>query len=199
MSPGFKQAILVLFLLCTNAHGEDRISTPECASDVCVSNIVDPRLATFPCTGNSVLVAYSQTSGVTLINCTNPGEGQSTTYVFHRGKRAAKSYEVEDFRFLRPEGLVAAGREGIPDRFGAVPLCPSKVKEAPVRGALLLAEKRPSDSADKPYCYMPAFTFMQEKTLIFRTGDGVDLAPASPKTVQKWAKLKSRILQILFQ
>ena len=107
-----------------------------------------------PCADDSVLVAYSQSSGATLIQCSDPDDPEDNkAFVFDRHDATAKSYEFLGGRFIRPDYLATAVTEGIPDKMGAVPLCAVKDRRAAAAGELLLAEKQPSDSQDAPYCY----------------------------------------------
>ena len=78
---------------------EDAVTPPACSYGVCVINVISTALIVPPCSDDSVLVAYSQSSGAALIQCTDPDEpGDNEAFVFDRRDASAKSYEFRGGR-----------------------------------------------------------------------------------------------------
>jgi hypothetical protein len=173
---------------------EDAVSPPACSDGVCVINVLSKALIVAPCTDDSVLVAYSQTSGATLLQCSDPSDPQDNRiFVYYRKDAAAKSYEFRGGRFIRPGYLATAVTEGIPDRFGAVPLCAVKDRRNAATGELLLAEKQPSDSQGAPYCFRIHSVVAGKGTLQVLGDDGKELAALPPVGIAVWAKLRENV------
>ena len=173
---------------------EEAVSPTACSDGVCVSNVLSTRLIVPPCTGDSVLVAYSQVSGATLIQCSDPSDPEDNkAFVYDRNHTAAKTYEFRGGRFIRPNYLATAVSEGIPDRFGAVPLCAAKDRRPAADGELLLAEKRPNDSKEAPYCYCIHYVMAGKGTLQVVGDDGKSVPALAPSEVEAWEKLRETL------
>jgi hypothetical protein len=170
---------------------EDAVTPPACADGVCVVNVVSAALKVSPCSDDSVLVAYSQSSGATLIQCSDPSDpGDNKAFVFDRHEATSESYEFRGGRFVRPDYLATAVTEGIPDKMGAVPLCAVKDRRAAAAGELLLADKQPNDSQAAPYCYRIHYVVAGKGTLRIVGGDGRELPAIAPTEIEAWAKLR---------
>lgn len=177
--------------LCT---AEDAVSPPACSDSVCVINVLARHLIVAPCTDESVLVAYSQASGATLIQCSDPSDPEDTkAFLYNRNDAAARTYEFRGGRFIRPNYLATAASEGIPDKFGAAPLCAAENRPKAAAGELLLAEKRPNDSKDAPYCYRIHYVVARKGTLQVVDDDGKSLPALAPSEVETWKKLRETL------
>jgi hypothetical protein len=175
-------------------HADDRVAGPDCSADVCVVNVLDTSLITGPCTGYTVLLAYSTTSGATLIQCNAPSSNQDNrTFVFDRLNGGAKSFEVHGGRFLRPGAWDQVEREGVRDEFGLVPLCPQTKRAAPGAGELIIVEKHPGDSDEHPYCYRVNYVVTGSNRLTLRSDEGKELTPLSQQGSEEWARLRQKL------
>ncbi len=173
---------------------EDAVSPPACSDGVCVINVLSKALIVAPCSDDSVVVAYSQASGATLLQCSHPSDPEDNrTFVYDRNDAATKSYEFRGGRFIRPDYLSTAVSEGIPDKFGAVPLCAVKDRRIAATGELLLADKQPGESQVAPYCYRIHYVVAGERTLQVIGDDGKALAASSPPEISVWTKLRENL------
>jgi hypothetical protein len=186
-------AALFLAWACVG-WAQDAVTPPACSDGVCVVNVISTALIITPCTDDSVLVAYSQSSGATLIQCSDPSDpADNRAFVYDRHDATAKSYEFSGGRFIRPDYLVTAVTEGIPDKMGAVPLCVVKNRRAAASGELLLAEKQPSGSQDAPYCYRIHYLVAGAGALDVVSDEGKELPALSPTEIAAWAKLREAL------
>jgi len=185
---------LLGFIWSVAALADDRVAAPDCSANVCVVNVFDQSLITEPCTGSTVLVAYSTASGATLIQC-NAGSSpeDNLTLVFDRRNQGIKPFEVQGGRFLRPTAWDQVAREGVPDTFGVVPLCPGTKRAAPGPGQLIIVEKHPSDSEEHPYCYSVDYVMAGSNSLTMRSDAGKELTPLSEQGSKQWAALRQKL------
>lgn len=190
--PACKRLTLLLWLLWACAcSAEDAVSPPACSDGVCVINVFSTSLIAPPCVDDSVLVAYSQASGATLIQCSDRESAKDNkAFVYDRHKLASTSFEFRGGRFIRPDYLVTAVSEGIPDKFGAVPLCAVKERRPAASGELLLAEKQPNDSPGAPYCYRIHYVVVGKAGLQVIGDNGKELPALSPAAATAWTKLR---------
>jgi hypothetical protein len=185
----------VLFLTWTCAWAaEDEVSPPACSDGVCVVNVFAATLITAPCIDESVLVAYSQGNGATLIQCSDPSDPEENkAFVYDRKAASASSFLLSGGRFIRPDYLATAVTEGIPDKLGAVPLCAVKDRRPAAPGDLLLAEKQPNDSQEAPYCFRIHYV-VAEKGMVQVVGDDGHELPALPSSeAASWTKLRDSL------
>ncbi len=145
----------LLWLACAwPSLAEEPIAGPECVGDVCVLNVIATKLISPPCVGYSVLVAYSKSSGATLIQCSKfASEQENRSFIYDRRDARRKPFEFKGGRFIRSEYLAKAEEDGIPDKFGPVALCVARNRETLTGVKLLIAEKLPNRSEANPYCY----------------------------------------------
>jgi hypothetical protein len=194
MSPGFKRIAVLIWLACSCASfADDDVSPPECVDDVCVVNVIAEQLILAPCAGYSVLAAYSKSDGATLIQCSKPAAEGNKTFIYDRRDRTVKAFEFDGGRFIRPDYLARAQAQGIPDKFGPVPLCPAQNREAATAGELLIAEKQPNNSESDPYCYRIHFIVAAKGNLNVRSDDGKELPPLSEKATAEWNPLREEL------
>ncbi len=194
MSPASKRIAVVVWLACACASfADDDVSPPECADEVCVVNVVADKLITAPCTGYSVLAAYSKSNGATLIQCSKPAAGDNKALIYDRRDHSVKSFEFDGGRFIRPDALTTAQTHGIPDKFGPVPLCPALNHEAAAEGELLIAEKQPNNSEKDPYCYRIHYIVAGKGSLRIRSDDGKELPPLSEEATAEWTPLREKL------
>ncbi len=151
---GGRRAWLALWclLLSVDCHAAAAVARFECESGVCGFNVLESRLVVAPCAGRSVLAAYSESSGITLLQCTSD-EGPSETlgYVFDRSRPKAPALELSGIRFVKANALRAAAEHGIPDRFGVIPLC---VAPGPARvGQLVMVARQPGPDPQAGDCF----------------------------------------------
>jgi hypothetical protein len=186
--------VLVWLACCCGSFAEDEVSAPACADDVCVINVFATKLVVAPCAGYSVLAAYSKSNGATLIQCSRLAAGEENkSFVYDRQDREVKSFEFDGGRFIRPDYLATAEEKGIPDKFGPVPLCAAKNREAAAAGELLIAEKQPSNSEDDSYCYRIHYVVAEKGSLSIRSDNGKELSPLSEKATIEWTQLRERL------
>lgn len=193
MSRAFKLLLVLGFLGCAGAAVAQRpVSRQDCTADVCSFVVWAKTLIAAPCQGYSVNVAYSKTNGATLIQCSEPASSQSNkSLIYDRANSEVKSLEISGWRFIRPEAFEEI-KNGIPDKFATVPLCPATKREAPQAGQLMIAKKEPGsshDSENAPYCYRLGLISEENGGLRIRTDDGKELPPGSETAAAKWAKL----------
>ena len=195
MSKACKRLAFLLGLLWSCAClAEEAVSAPACSDGVCVVNVFSKALIVAPCADDSVLVAYSQASGATLIQCSDPEDQEDNkALVYDRHDVTAQAYEFRGGRFIRPDYLATATSEGIPDKFGAVPLCAAKDRRPAASGEMLLAAKQPSDSQDAPYCYRIHYVVAGAGNLHVAGDDGKELPALSFQEAAKWAKLRANL------
>ena len=167
------------------------MSPPSCSDGVCVVNVFATTLISPPCVDQSVLVAYSQNSGATLIQCSDPADPEENkAFIYDRRHSSSSSYVLSGGRFIRPDYLATAVSEGMPDKFGAVPLCAVKNRRAGATGEMLLAEKQPSGLQDAPYCYRIHYVMAGTGAVQVVGDDGHELAALPPSEVPAWTKLQ---------
>lgn len=173
------------------ATADDAVSPPSCSDGVCVVNVFATALIIPPCVDESVLVAYSQNSGATLIQCSDPTDPEENkAFIYDRRHPSASSYVFSGGRFIRPDYLVTATSEGIPDKLGAVPLCGVRDRRPAAAGELLLAAKQPNNSADAPYCYSIHYVVAGKGPVQVVGDDGHELPALPPSEVAAWTKLQ---------
>lgn len=190
-----KLAAGILFVICVGAaDADDAMAGPECSANVCVVNVIAKSLVTPPCTGYSVLVAYSTVSGATMIQCSAASNAQDNkTFIYDRLRGDVKTFEFQGGRFIRPDAWAKVENEGIRDQFASSPLCPAKKRESPGAGVLIVVEKHPSDSDEHPYCYSVNYVVAGENSLTVRGDDGKELTPLSEKASEGWIQLKQKL------
>jgi hypothetical protein len=176
------------------ASADDAVAGPECSANVCVVNVIAKNLVTAPCTGYSVLVAYSTISGATMIQCTAATNAEDNrAFVYDRFHAEGKTFEFQGGKFIRPNAWEKVQSEGIRDRFASSPLCPGKKREEPVAGTLLIVEKHPSDSEEHPYCYGVNYVVAEGSVVTLRSDDGKELTPLLEKESERWAALERKL------
>jgi hypothetical protein len=187
-------AVLIWLAFSCASFADDDVSAPACAEDVCVINVFATKLVVAPCAGYSVLAAYSKLSGATLIQCSSLADAEENkAFIYDRHDREVKSFEFDGGRFIRPDYLATAETQGIPDKFGPVPLCAAKNLEVAAAGELLIAEKQPNNSASDPYCYRIHYIVAGKGSLSIRSDDGKELSPLSEKATVEWTQLREKL------
>ncbi|UFS69537.1 hypothetical protein LPW11_16755 [Geomonas sp. RF6] len=186
-------AIALLSLAANAVKADDSVTAPECSADICFFNVIKPKVIDAPCVGASVLVAYSKSSGTTIIQCSKPFyPDENKILLYDRFNQSSGSFELEGGRFLRTDFFLSEGPEGIPDKFGPVPLCGTKHREPPADGVLALVKKRPNNSEEAPYCY-ETFYARVRKGLTLQNESGQEQPPASKRARAKWHALQRKI------
>ena len=170
------------------------VSEPACSFGVCVVNVIARNLIVAPCEGSSVLVAYSQSSPATLIQCSKASrENDNKLLVYNRRSTGAKSYVIEGGRFLRPDSLQTAKDDGISSSFGKMKLCAESQSARAEAGELLIAEKRPSNSDAGPYCYRIRRVRTRDASLELLGSDGHPQPPASAAETRRWTPIRTKL------
>ncbi len=183
----------LLFLSIANfSQAESPVSAPDCSAGVCVLNVLAPDLVTAPCEGDSILIAYSTITPATLIQCSADDLQDNKTLIYERHNHEAKSFELDGARFVRPDALSRAVTEGIPDKFAPVPLCDAKLRENATEGTLVIVEKRPTGSDDKPYCYRVHYV-KSANAFSIRSEEGRELPALSAKDSEQWTQLREKL------
>lgn len=179
-------------VLALPASGASKVAKFACAGGVCGFNVPARDVREAPCKGQPVLVAYSESSGATLIQCGGPDGNM--TYLFDRGATGRAGLELEGTRFIKSDFLAEASRNGVPDRFGPVPLCVKSGAAAAAAGEFVLMTKVPAPEPDAPYCYRVIRVGAERGALALRADAGEP--PAGAATAhKKWRKLAAKVLR----
>lgn len=155
--------------------------------------MIADKLIAAPCAGYSVLAAYSKSNGATLIQCSKPAAEDNKVFIYDRHDRTVRSFEFDGGRLIRPDYLAKAQTQGIPDKFGPVPLCPAQNREAAKPGQLLIAEKQQNNSENDPYCYRIHYVVIATGGLSIRSDDGKELSPLTDKAATEWNPLREKL------
>jgi hypothetical protein len=194
MSKTFKMILLLVFSFRSSlSFAEDARANLACSSKVCVINILSQNLVAAPCLGYSVLVAFSESSGATLIQCSKPDTLDNKLFIYNRNDSSAQSYEFFGGRFIRPDYLATAAKEGIPDKFGPIPLCKADTATTSSEGKLLIAEKQTTNNEQNPYCYKIYYVTSTKADLTIKSDSGLKMSSASAKAAQKWAVMRKTV------
>lgn len=198
MFPVYKPAALLLVWSCTVFAADGAVSGPDCAGSLCVLNVNTSKLIAPPCSGYSVLVGFSKSSGATLIQCSKfAAAGENITFVYDRRNLAAKAFEFHGGRFVRSTAWARMQTGGVPDTFGQVPLCAVSKRETPAEGQLLIVEKEPQDSETAPYCYRVYYVVAGQNGLTIHGDSGKDLSPLSTKAAAEWTRLRENLARYI--
>ena len=195
MSRVYRLASVFFWVACTRPSPiQEPVTGPECADDVCVLNVIATRLISAPCVGYSVLLAYSELTGVTLIQCSKFGsEPENRVYVFDRNNNGRESFEYVGGRFIRPHELAKADSAGIADRSGTMALCSARDRKQQIGGVLLIVERTPNTSGTEPYCYRINYAVAGKAGLAVSSDEGRDLSPLSDAAASEWAGLRTSL------
>lgn len=178
--------------LALPASGASKVTKFDCAGGVCGFNVAASDVREAPCKGQPVLVAYSESSGATLIQC---GTADGTrSYLFDRGATGRAGIELAGTRFIKSDFLAEAAEYGVPDRFGPVPLCVKPGAAVAAAGEFVLVAKEPVPEPDGAYCYRVIRVGAERGELALRADAGK--APAATATPhKKWRKLAAKMLR----
>jgi hypothetical protein len=180
----------VLLLLALPAAAQDAIAPFACEQGVCGFNVPASRPVPEPCDEHTLLVAYRAGGGAVLVQCTARGAADDISLVFDSRSPQAPALELEGARFLKAGALREIAAQGVPDRFGPVPLC-AGVPVTSAKGSIVLALKTPRP--DAPPCY---------RTMQVVTGkDGVSVQadaalPATPAGT-RWDAVRDLVRGLL--
>jgi hypothetical protein len=178
--------------LALPASSASEVTKPDCAGAVCAFNVAASDVREAPCKGQPVLVAYSEASGATLIQC-GAAEG-TTSYLFDRGATGRAGVELAGTRFIKSDFLAEAAEYGVPDRFGPVPLCVKPVPQPTANGEFVLVVKMPAPQPEAAYCYRVIRVGTERGALALRADSGKPPAAATGAH-KKWRKLASSVLR----
>ncbi|HEU4374041.1 MAG TPA: hypothetical protein VFS02_11150 [Telluria sp.] len=173
--------------------GASKVTQSDCAAGVCGFNIAARDMDEAPCKGLPVLVVYSESTGATLIQCGAPhGIDGTMSYLFDRGLTGRDGLELAGTRFVKPDSLADLAENGVPDRFGPVPLCVTPAAAA--AGEFVLLAKMPAPDPNGGYCYRVIHVGTENGALALRSDPGA--APAVAATAhRKWRKLAEKMLR----
>lgn len=178
--------------LALPASGASKVTKFDCVGGVCGFNVAASDVREAPCKGQPVLVAYSESSGATLIQC---GAADGTrSYLFDRDATGRAGIELAGTRFIKSDFLAEAAEYGVPDRFGPVPLCVKPGAAVAADGEFVLVAKEPVAEPDGAYCYRVIRVGAERGELALRADSGK--SPAA-KTIphKKWRKLAATMLR----
>lgn len=187
------KALLLLILLetyCCVSFARE-VTDSECSAGVCTFHVLSDNLVVSPCKGYSVLVAYSESSGSTAIQCSSPIE-ESKVYLFNRDGNLKEGYLLEGGRFLSSDSFPALAAEGVPDKFAPVPLC-NKLQVSSW-GEIIIAEKDINDSGDPPYCYRINRIKSSGDGLVVVTEAGRKPRLLPEAQIKRWTKIRTLLL-----
>lgn len=178
--------------LALPASGASKVEKFDCVGGVCGFNVAASDVREAPCKGQPVLVAYSESSGATLIQC---GAADATrTYLFDRAATGRAGIELAGTRFIKSDFLAEAVADGVPDRFGPVPLCAKPAAAVAAAGEFVLVAKEPAPGPDGGYCYRVIRVGAGHDGLALRADPGKSpTAAATPH--KKWRKLAASMLR----
>jgi hypothetical protein len=178
--------------LALPANGASKVTEFDCAGGVRGFNVAASDVREAPCKGQPVLVAYSESSGATLIQC---GAAEATrTYLFDRGATGRAGIELAGTRFIKSDFLAEAAEYGVPDRFGPVPLCVKPEAAVAPAGEFVLVAKEPAPEADGAYCYRVIRVGTERGELALRADSGKS-PTATAAAHKKWRKLAASMLR----
>lgn len=187
--------LAAVIALALPAGGAANVTRFDCAGGVCGFNLAARDVHEAPCKGQPVLVAYSESTGATLIQCGVPrGEDGTTSYLFDRGVTGRAGLELAGTRFIKADSLAEVAEHGVPDRFGPVPLCARPAPQVAAAGEFVLVARTPAPGPDAAYCYRVIRVGSERGTLALRT-DGGAAPAAAAKARNKWRKLAARVLR----
>lgn len=179
--------------LALPASGAGKVTKFDCVGGVCGFNVAASDVREAPCKGQPVLVAYSESSGATLIQC--DGADGTSSYLFDRAATGRAGIELAGTRFIKSDFLAEAAAYGVPDRFGPVPLCVKPAAAVAANGEFVLVAKEPAPGPDGGYCYRVIRAGAAHGGLALRTDSGAPpAATASAAAHKKWRKLAARVL-----
>lgn len=176
------------------ALAADAVAPFDCFQGVCGFNVAAYELRASPCKDRPVLVAYSQPGGATLIQCSAPSDSaRNLSYLFDRRSPERAIFELVGTRFIKSDLLAEAANGGVPDRFGAVPLCVKPEPASAAIGEILLVLKTLAQDAGGADCYRLLRVRTDRGRLEIRADKGA--APAASTTARaKWRALVGRLL-----
>lgn len=181
--------------LALPASGASKVTRLDCAAGVCGFNVAARDMHDAPCKGLPALVVYSESNGATLIQCGAPhGIDGTTSYLFDRGATGREGLELAGTRFVKSDSLADVTENGVPDRFGPVPLCVKPAPAAAAAGELVLVTKVPAPEAEGAYCYRVIRVGAEPGALALRADSG-DPPAAAATAHKKWRKLAARVLR----
>lgn len=181
--------------LALPASGAGKVTRFDCAAGVCGFNVAARDVHEAPCKGLPVLVAYVESTGATLIQCgAAHGIEGTTSYLFDRGTAGREGLELTGTRFIKPDSLAGLAENGVPDRFGPVPLCAEPAPAAAAAGEFVLLAKTPAPDPEGAYCYRVIHAGLANGALALRADSGEP--PAAAATAhKKWRKLAEKVLR----
>lgn len=178
----------------SGAASGDQVARFDCNSGVCGFNVTAADLRIAPCKGRSILVAYSRTGGATLIQCSTPDAvSESLSYLFDRHAAGGPAFELRGARFIKPDFLEEAVETGIPDRFGAVPLCAPPKPGTAASGELLLVVRTAGPRVGEDECYHLWRVPSETAKLVIKSAEGKAPIP-SRAAGAKWRALVRLLL-----
>ena len=137
------------------------------------------------------MVAYNKSSGITLIQCSEPGtEMENISVAFNSRNKDIKPVEFFGGRFIRPEALADVVASGSRADIGSLALCAAPERRATVSGELLIAERQPSESGQPPYCYTINYVGMDNAGMTIKADNGKKVPPSPDDTGLRWDQLR---------
>jgi hypothetical protein len=161
---------------------------------VCFVNVFSKKLTASPCEGQAVILAYSETSGATAIECSE-FINETRIVIYDRLNPRAGTYLMENGKLIRPEALSRSMRDELEDAFASRPLCSAHISE-PLPGDLILISKEFSNSEDHPYCYRVNFIHIED-TISVRSDTGHEFKPISEKMARQWMPIRKKLSALL--
>jgi len=114
-------------------------------------------------------------------------------FIYNKNDSSVPPYEFFGGRFIRPDYLATAAKEGIPDKFGPIPLCKADAVTTLAEGKLLIAEKQTSNNEQNPYCYKINYVTSTKAGLIIKSDSGRKISSVSAKAAQKWDSMRKAV------
>jgi len=198
MRPTFRQfpARRALAALCAGialqAVAAADAPKPTCRDGVCTLNL-DEKDSAAPCAGATLLLAWRQAGGATLIQCeTSDADMDKPSFAFNRDLPAAPAFPLTGMRFFESDVL---GGGAVSDKFAARGFCQPPKPPRVAAGELLIGEKVPSDDEKNPYCYRVLRIATTPAGVVIRADDKDSPKPAA--THAEWDALAAKMTALI--
>jgi hypothetical protein len=165
---------------------------PSCKDGVCTLNL-DAKDSAAPCAGATLLLAWRQAGGATLIQCaTDDADMDKPSFAYDRDAPAAPAFPLTGMRFFMSDVL---GGGAVSDKFASRGFCQPPKPPRMTAGEILIGEKVPSEDEKNPYCYRALRVGTTSAGVAIRADDG-----DSPKPEAKhadWDKLAAKMTALI--
>jgi hypothetical protein len=168
------------------------VPTPECKDGVCTLNL-DAKDSAAPCAGATLLLAWRQAGGATLIQCaTDDADMDKPSFAYNRDAPAAPAFPLTGMRFFMSDVL---GGGALSDKFASRGFCQAPKPPRMAAGEILIGEKVPSDDEKNPYCYRVLRVGTTAAGVAIRADDGDSPKPEARHA--DWDRLAAKMTALI--